>query len=182
MPNWAFGTVKITGAKKDVRNFMGRFLSIYDDSSQRLRTDKYFARSFICQDLKSAYSEFENSNSGISEQQEVTHDLSVQFAWSAKACLLEGYPQEFSDTCEDLPTACAEDCVSVEIDTEEDGNCFEEHILCLDYGKELVYVVDDMPNYICKNCGNEQAFSNSEDEFTCWQCDCSGRENWIEQD
>ena len=45
MPNWCVGTTIITGEKRNIRNFLDRFLSYDEDNEEKPK--KYFARSFI---------------------------------------------------------------------------------------------------------------------------------------
>ena len=44
MPNWAFGTVKVTGTREGVKSFVERFISSDDQST--VPGKRFFARSF----------------------------------------------------------------------------------------------------------------------------------------
>lgn len=61
MPNWAFGTVKVTGTREGVKSFVERFISSDDQST--VPGKRFFARSFSEQkreqSVKDAMEEFE---------------------------------------------------------------------------------------------------------------------------
>ena len=61
MPNWAFGTVKVTGTREGVKSFVERFISSDDQST--VPGKRFFARSFSEQkreqSVKDAMDEFE---------------------------------------------------------------------------------------------------------------------------
>lgn len=44
MPNWAFGTVKVTGTREGIKSFVERFISSDDQST--VPGKRFFARSF----------------------------------------------------------------------------------------------------------------------------------------
>ena len=61
MPNWAFGTVKVTGTREGIKSFVERFISSDDQST--VPGKRFFARSFSEhmreQSIKDAMEEFE---------------------------------------------------------------------------------------------------------------------------
>lgn len=180
MPNWAFGEVKVSGRKKDVRKFIEDcFVWGYDDNPNKDPEIKYFARSFINDKYDNLFSRFENELSNIGIEEKCIFDINVEFAWSAHACTIDGYPQDYRNECIDLQTACKKYKVEVQIWTEEQGMCFEENIICDENGDIVLDYTQEMESYVCLNCGNEQCFSSREEEFICYECDVSGIENWV---
>jgi len=171
MPNWANGTVAITGRKENVLMFTRRF--IYDDTV-RANIVSFFARSFAQVKRKEITDEIEELFEGISAEMEDTFCMNVDFAWSADNCLIDGYPQRFPD-CVTLADACVADHVSVEILTEELGIGFEENILCDKEGK-VTSQCWSMPVYICPSCGSEYSFPTYLDlsQYECPLCETIG--------
>ena len=179
MPNWAFGVVQVTGQKKNVREFIEKnFLSIYDIRPNKFKDIKFFARSFISDTYRNIFNQFNEELEQVNTEDECTYSFTVQFAWSALTCLIDGYPQDYKDECIDLPTACKQYKVDVVITTEESGMCFEEHIACNRNGEITMNECYDMPTYKCLNCGSEQCFPSHEEEYYCYKCDNKGFKNW----
>ena len=172
MPNWAFGTVAITGKKESVLMFTRRF--IYDDTDCSNIALKFFARSFAQVKRKEITDEIEGVFDGIPAEAEDTFCMNVFFAWSADNCLIDGYPQRFPE-CLTLADACVADSVSVEILTEEPGIGFEECILCDKEGR-VASQSRSMSVYICPSCGNEYSFPTYLDlsQYECPICETSG--------
>ena len=177
MPNWACGTIKVTGTKENIKNFFNkRFIFSYE-KNEELRTipgTRYFARSFYEADRKSLEREFEEQLKDIGNDEDCEFSNTIDFAWSAHSCIVEGYPDKYPDEYITLKDACIEDHVAVEIDTEECGMGFEEHITCDDKGN-LVDECEDMKTYRCKTCGNEQMIPSQNDleNEECCECDSS---------
>ena len=128
MPNWAFGTVKVTGTREGVKSFVERFISSDDQST--VPGKRFFARSFSEQkreqSVKDAMEEFE----GKADNETAEHSFLIMFAWSVWSCMIDGYPQRNDAECITLSEACMEDHVAVEIRSTETGMCFEEHVTC----------------------------------------------------
>ena len=176
MPNWCVGTTIITGEKRNIRNFLDRFLSYDEDNEEKPK--KYFARSFIDSSYKDIFENFEIDTNQSKESDIMNYVIYVSFAWSAYGCLVEGYPQKYQDTCIDLETACKLDDVEMEIYTEEEGIGFEEHIICNRYGEIIKNECIDMLRYECVSCGNTQLFPRQESEYCCIDCGKEGIANW----
>ena len=91
MPNWAFGTVKVTGTREGVKSFVERFISSDDQST--VPGKRFFARSFSEQkreqSVKDAMEEFE----GKADNETAEHSFLIMFAWSVWSCMIDGYPQ-----------------------------------------------------------------------------------------
>ena len=170
MPNWACGFVSITGTKPNVEKFVGRF--IHDEGvDSDIPKHLYFARSFTNDSQQSVLDAVETAFHGSSVESERTFDMSVDFAWSAYSCLIDGYPQGDPDHCITLAAACAEDKVSAEIRTEEGGIGFDEYISCDKQGALTSNCTDLLP-YKCKNCGAITSIASftDEDEVECYEC------------
>lgn len=92
MPNWAFGTVKVTGTREGVKSFVERFISSDDQST--VPGKRFFARSFSEQkreqSVKDAMEEFE----GKADNETAEHSFLIMFAWSVWSCMIDGYPSE----------------------------------------------------------------------------------------
>lgn len=73
--------------------------------------------------------------------------------------------------CLTLSEACAEDGVSVMIQTSEPGICFEEHITCDDTGT-VEHTEKDLLAYKCRHCGEITSFASFEDpdDQECPEC------------
>lgn len=160
MPNWCLGSVKVKGYPEDVREFCKLFLFEKDDFENK---KQYFARSFIHE----TWEEFEKNY--LSDKHNEA-EFSVNFAWSCNSCLIDGYPQD-TEECITLKEACQKYDVSVEIDSEEGGCGFEEHIR---YTREedLTYTCVEMPKYKCPECDNIQIMPSDSDleNVECWEC------------
>ncbi len=179
MPNWAFGVAQVTGKKKNVREFIEKsFLSVYDSRPNKFKDIKFFARSFITDTYTNVSNQFNEELGQVNIDDECTYSFTVQFAWSALSCLIDGYPQRYANECTDLSTACRKYEVDVVITTEETGMCFEEHIACNRNGEITMNECYDMPRFKCLNCGNEQCFPSQEEEYYCYECDKEGFKNW----
>lgn len=81
------------------------------------------------------------------------------------------YPQNSPSECLTLSEACAEDGVSVMIQTSEPGICFEEHITCDDTGT-VEHTEKDLLAYKCRHCGEITSFASFEDpdDQECPEC------------
>ena len=179
MPNWAFGTVQASGKKENVKNFIEQcFLSGCDERPNKFKDIKYFARTFINDRYEVLFNEFENELSQVSSEDECTYSFPVYFAWSAYTCLIDGYPQKFTNECIDLSTACKKYNVDIALTTEEEGIGFEEHIICNRYGEIIKNECIDMLRYECVSCGNTQLFPRQESEYCCIDCGKEGIANW----
>jgi len=161
IPNWCNGNVEVKGTPENVENFCKLF--IFEDEVGE-KQDKYFARSFIHLNWKDFKKEYLGEN-------EVGFD--VDFAWSCWSCLFEGYPNR--NECVTLEWAIKEYNVEVEINTEEDGEGFEEKITTKN--KKPIYENKTMPEYTCQKCGNIQVISNKNDleDVECWECGAYGK-------
>jgi len=175
MPNWACGSVSITGTKSNVVSFVSRF--IHDEGVETDQKHRFFARSFTNDKKQSVLDAVEEAFQEIPADAEYTFDLAVDFAWSAHSCLIDGYPQDNSQECITLSIACIADRVSVEITTEECGMCFTEYITC-DKTGDLTSECEDFQEYKCKNCGEVMSLSPSDDpeEAECFECENLGFE------
>ena len=169
MPNWAFGTVAITGSKEGILNFTRRF--IYEGTDRDKIEPNFFARSFAQATRSETVDEIENLYANVPAEAVDTFCMNVYFAWSANNCLIDGYPQQFPE-CISLADACVTDRVSVEILTEEPGISFEENIHC-DKDGRVTSVSRDMPIYTCPLCGNGFPFPSYLDigEYICPVCE-----------
>jgi len=127
---------------------------------------RFFARSFANISWNDFYEEYLGDNKA---------EFGIDFAWSCNTCLIVGYPQQKgNEACVTLDWACKEFNVEVTIESEEDGECFEEEIEADKHG--VRYICKDMPYYRCV-CGNKQQLPSDaciEDE-TCWECDEEGK-------
>ena len=126
MPNWAFGYVNVTGTRDGIKSFIERFVS--EDDPSTIPGKRYFARSFISSKRQEFIDEAMSEFSEPAVDAKASYSFVASFAWSAYSCLIAGYPQNFHSECLTLSEACAEDGVSVTIQTSEPGICFEEHI------------------------------------------------------
>ena len=175
MPNWACGSVSISGTKVNIEKFVSRFIH-EEESGTKGQDCRYFARSFTNDRKQSVLDEVGKVFDGAEANAERSFDLSVDFAWSAYSCLIDGYPQGDPE-CITLNAACVEDQVSAEIITEEGGIGFEEYIFC-DKNGELTAECKDLLPYKCKSCGTEQSMASFVDaeEFSCYECGAFGLE------
>jgi hypothetical protein len=173
MPNWAYGPVSITGTKQNVLNFARRFIHD-DDIAKDEKPPLFFYRSFIGGTWKGTVKEIEAVYKASSAETVNTVTLYVSFAWSAHGCLVAGKLKEYPE-CIALGTACKEDCVSVEIRTEEPGVGFDEVIYCSRDGL-VIAESHDMPTYSCPKCGGSQSVPTYEDakEQSCYECGAIG--------
>ncbi len=162
MPNWAIGTIAVTGKSTDIEAFCKLFLFEETETPK-----EYFARSFIHQNWDDFKKEFSGEDNTA---------FSVDFAWSATSCLINGYPQDNPKTCLTLSDACKKFKVKVVIETEEEGIGFEEHIECDSKG-DLIESCYDMPTYQCVKCKSERFIPSSYTiaEEQCWECETIGQ-------
>lgn len=169
MPNWAFGTVKVTGTREGVKSFVERFISSDDQST--VPGKRFFARSFSEQkreqSVKDAMEEFE----GKADNETAEHSFLIMFAWSVWSCMIDGYPQRNDAECITLSEACMEDHVAVEIRSTETGMCFEEHVTCDEDGN-LNHAERDLSRCKFRNCGEISLFGSFEDldDAECSEC------------
>ena len=177
MPNWACGSVSITGTKQNVVKFINRFIHD-DDNDTTLKSRRFFARSFTNDTKKSVLEDVEEAFHDLPLGSKNVFSLPISFAWSAESCLIDGYPQDHPDDCSTLSAACIEDQVSVEIQTEEGGMGFEESIACDTEGVITSECTDLVP-FICKVCGTECGFAsfNSPVDQVCYECGDTGYES-----
>lgn len=163
MPNWCYGWVKVKGKPKDIENFCKHFL-FSDDEDEDIKR-KYFARSF----MNESWDSFKKANLGKNKA-----EFGLDFAWSVTSCIIEGYPQdkENKGKCITLMDACKEHNVLVEIESEEGGCGFEEHIICNEKGELILNDCKDMPEHTCLNCGNKQMIRTNADleDEECSEC------------
>lgn len=173
MPNWACGTVTVTGTAGNIKGFLSRFL--FDDWKN---PEQYFARSFAADTYASMVKAVDACARG-NKNARFSYDLSVEFAWSAYSCIVDGYPQRAEKECITLEEACAVHNVTAEVFTEECGMYFAEHIICTPDGFELNECVD-LVTYQCQHCGNTQGYSPYADldDMECCECGHTGEENW----
>jgi ribosomal protein L37E len=166
MPNWCSSTIKVFGKPKDIENFCKLFIFTDDENKEEV-DKKYFARSFT----QMSWEDFKKKYLG-----EYETEFLVDFAWSCWSCIFEGYPD--NKECVTLEWAMEEYKVQVEIDTEEGGMGFEEHITT-ENGKP-VYSSEDMLSYECQKCGNKELIPSSYDleDYECSEC---GASEWIDK-
>ena len=172
MPNWAEGTISVTGRKESVLNFTRRF--IYEDVESHNKDAYFFARSFPRTTWGEKANEIEDLYNGLLPDTEATYVMNVDFAWSAHKYLLDGYPTRFPD-CASLGDACMQDSVTAEIHAEETDTGFEEYIACGKTGN-VTYHDQNMPTYVCPACGCALYLSSHTDidEYVCPYCENVG--------
>lgn len=175
MPNWACGSVTVTGNAQNIKDFLSHFIF-----NKRDNTGAYFARSFSEEYFDQVMSGVDKCAAGNQEDC-FSYRIDVEFAWSAHTCIIDGYPHKSDSNCITLEEACALHHVSAEIYTEECGMCFAEHIICTPEGLSLEDCVD-LVSYKCRNCGNIQGISPfwDLDDAECCECGCYGDDNWEE--
>lgn len=175
MPNWACGSVSVSGTRENVKKFAGRFIYKDEVNIKTAEHGRFFARSFIWQKKQHALMEVDIQFRHQEEHTENTCMFSVDFAWSAMSCLMDGYPQK-DPNCITLSDACVEDQVSVEIETEEGGMGFEEYIFC-DKDGSVSSNCEDMPSFECQSCHSTMSIPSygDLDDYECCEC---GECNW----
>lgn len=180
MPNWAHGSVEITGIRSNVESFIARFIP---HEGKPMAGRRFFARSFnnmgeteLSQVLQQAFEDH-------AEGEEATVCISVSFAWSAYSCVIDGYPQNDPERCITLSDACMEDRVSVVIRTTEYGMSFTESISC-DAAGVLTVSTKDLSHARCKRCGHveEMTLLDAPEEVECECCGNIGFEMIIEEE
>ena len=179
-PNWCAGYVEVKGKPKDIENFCKLFIFEEEDGKKNQIQKHYFARSFV-------YSTWKDFKEEIKEElKQKCVGFAVDFAWAGSSCLIEGYPTDNKkdNPCVTLEWACKKYNVEVDIQTEERGECFEEHIT---YTKQNGFVTEDswaMPTKTCQVCGNEQQFPtqmiDSLNDEECYECETIGK--WGDKD
>jgi DNA-directed RNA polymerase subunit RPC12/RpoP len=169
MPNWAFGNVKVTGTRKGVKSFIERFIS--DDDPSTVPGKRFFARSFMNEKRQACIDNAMKMFDGLPAEAKAECALDIEFAWSAYTCLIVGYPQRNDKECITLSEACAEDQVSVVIQTSEPGMCFEEHITGDEEGT-VIHEERDLSTYKCRHCGETMSLASFEDpeDQDCPEC------------
>lgn len=177
MPNWACGTVLVTGIKQNVLSFANRF--IYDgdgENTDELTKRRYFARSFADTTRQEMMRNLDDIFGNKSSDTSCVFSLPIGFAWSACSCLIQGYPQDFPSKCITLMEACRTDHVKVEIWTEESGMRFEEHVVCDKHGYLLSNEAKELQDYECPHCGNTMGIAsfNDLDDYVCYECGKQG--------
>ena len=166
MPNWCFGMVSVSGKPEKVKEFCKLFVFADEANKDNSKQGKYFAKSFVQQDWASFVKDYDlGDTTGV--------DFSVDFAWSAWSCLIEGYPQRNKRHCITLKSACKKYGVKVEIKTEEPSLGFEEIIVADKV--DVFYDSKKMPLFECV-CGATQYVSSDTDlkDIECWDCEKCG--------
>lgn len=173
MPNWAIGSVDVTGTCEAALAFSDRFIT--SDKISTIPGRKYFARSFVEESREDFRNEISEYFKSAASDEKRTFNLGVMFAWSATSCTISGYPQQNSDECITLAEACMEDRVSVEIHTSETGMCFEEEIICDEKGN-CSDEERDLIGYCCPECGEIWSLASFEDpdDYECCECGHEG--------
>ncbi len=168
MPNWACGTVEVTGTIEGIISFIERFV---DWNESVVPGKRFFARSFIDEGRSEVTGRLKSENNGQPGGNRTTLGFEVSFAWSAYTCLVYGYPQDNPEKLMTLEEACREDNVSVRIFTEEPGICFEEDLQC-DTDGNVTYRCEELLPARCRHCGETQCVSSHADldEVECWEC------------
>ena len=168
MPNWACGYVEATGCRAGLLAFANRFLT---GSNGETPNTKYFARSFLETDKEALNDLIRMMTREDPDEKIATVTFPVEFAWSAYSCIIEGYPQQWPDTCITLSDACIQDQVSVHIYTEEPGIFFEEDIYGEDNGEVQSYC-HDLKTARCCNCGSTMGVASFTDldDLECYEC------------
>ena len=119
MPYWAFGFVNVTGTRDGIKSFIERFVS--EDDPSTIPSKRFFARSFIQSKRQAFIEEAMKDFSEPAVDAKASYSFVASFAWSAYSCLIGGYPQNSPSECLTLSEACAEEGVSVMIQTSEPG-------------------------------------------------------------
>jgi hypothetical protein len=97
MPNWAIGSVDVTGTREAALAFSDRFIT--SDKISTVAGRKYFARSFVEESREDFRNEISEYFKSVAPDEKRTFNLGVMFAWSATSCTISGYPQQNSDEC-----------------------------------------------------------------------------------
>lgn len=168
MSNWCSFEIDVKGKPENIKNFCKLFIC---DDEESKKQGLYFARSFVHYDRNDFEKDLDNQLEAGNQV-----NFSGDFAWSGWSCIFEGYPNK-EEGLVTLEWACKEYDVEVEIETEEQGVCFEEEIIGNKDGVD--YKLKDMPIYTCQKCGNKQAFPSHYDSFcleeeTCYECETEG--------
>lgn len=174
MPNWAYGPVSVTGTRQNISRFVSRFL-FEEDRKVDSKRKNFFARSFTGARKDYVMRDICELFQGRAKDTIDTFSFDIDFAWSSRSCLIDGYPQQFP-ACMTLADACVLDSVYVEILTEEGGMCFEEHITCDSQGN-LTSCCSELTEYTCQNCQNTSYIASfiDLDEYECDEC---GESQW----
>jgi predicted RNA-binding Zn-ribbon protein involved in translation (DUF1610 family) len=188
MPNWAEGDVTIVGKKENIKKFINRFVFDSDDEEAKCTSNeemfnkkgiKFFSGSIIY-DNKEEVIEMIDDHAKNSNDDNLTIEINCDFAWSARSCLIdEVIKNVYGDYCIPLSDACKEDGVSVNIETIECGNKFEESIACDENGN-YTNTSKSMSSYKCNKCGEIWAIPSRDDlnEYGCPDCGASGENTW----
>lgn len=159
MPNWAYGSVSVTGVKKDIISFVDRFIFIYEDIyHQKVDGHKCFYRSFIEEKKKIVHKEIDQCFKGSTGNSERIYIFPAIFAWSAASCIIHDNLQDFPESIQ-LADACKEDQVSMEIETVEYGEAFEENIICNKNG-DCSYETHKLSPCTCRICSGIEGTSS----------------------
>lgn len=94
MPNWAMGTIEVTGKESGVISFVERFSDWHEPA---VPGKKYFARSIVDEDRSKLIKRIRYENHGRPKDINIQVDFEASFAWSAYSCLVSGYPQAATD-------------------------------------------------------------------------------------
>jgi hypothetical protein len=158
--------MNVKGEPQEIRKFLNYF--VFDDEED-VKEGKYLARTFIEQKKES----FLKENKEEIDKGEL--NIVSWCAWSCWSCWFEGYPNgKELITMEEVLKECK---VKIEVDSEETGFEFEEHIDNLD--EELNYSSEDMKEYECE-CGHTESIPSTYDlsDYEC--CECGKFDKWKE--
>lgn len=162
MPNWAYGRVSVSGTKKNIINFVNRFIfSDADDCHKTVDVHKCFYRSFIEGKQENVHKEINQCFKESADDLERIYIFPASFAWGAICCIIRENIQDFTKYI-DLADACKEDQVSVEIETVEYGNAFEESIRC-DKNGDCSYEAHNLLPCTCRICSGIEGTSSCTD-------------------
>jgi len=164
MPNWCSGSLTIEGTKTEIEKFCDYFF--YEDEEL---PKQYFARTFVNMNRNAFKEEFLSELEDNNKIQSVF--VCLDFAWSCRSCMIEGYPQDNKGVCPTLMEVCKKCNVKVSIETDEEGIGFEEFIIC-DKGILTKDECITMPTYVCKkcNCSQIKPSYKSVEDMECWEC------------
>lgn len=169
MPNWAWGTINVTGKKEDVLAFSKHFLCDVGDGNGHVDPGvSAFYRSFTWQSRDRFEEGVLASFKDVEDGKEATATILADFAWSAHSCLVDHGDDAH---CISLVDACMIHQVDVSIQVQEPGMFFEEEITCDRLGN-LTYHDADLRTGKCRHCGNTQGIASFEDPDDCECSEC----------
>ena len=173
MPNWAWGIMEVRGEKEAVRAFSGRL--IMEDEPVTLPGVRYFGRTFTGDTRAYIGSLIREAFRDCPENAETECVIPAAFAWSARSCLLDGWPQRDPERCISLRESCIRDSVDVTVRTKETGSGFEETITCDRHG-HLEAECKDLQSARCMRCGAVSGVAAFEEPAAaaCGECGYAG--------